>query len=449
MPSSERSGRARGTFGLGVLPYLGLGAGGLHSYSLSVLEALQGFETAAAKIKVTLVASDAGHLAARGYIAPGWAQISLKKPTKRARALAAGRRIVGEGPHREAWRTLRQIIRRRRDDAAMEPAKIPARAELTQWYRNNSIDLMLYTTVEPPLAPAFEVDIPFVVAIHDVQHRLQPETFEYLPELAEVEYFTRNCALRATLVLVDSEVGREDLLRLYYGDGLRPERIRVLPFCPPPYLVNIDLTAARARTRRQYKLPTRYLFYPANFWPHKNHVRLIEALASLKSEHGLCIPLVLCGSSKDKYTAPTFNAMMGLAKTLGVRDQIHYLGVAPAEMMVGLYASATALVMPTFHGPTNLPVLEAWACSCPVLTSRIRGIQEQVSAAGLLVDPTSTKEIAEGIRQLWLDETLAGDLVHRGRRRLEQFSFPVFRDRLFAILDEAVKLVESGSVQAR
>jgi glycosyltransferase involved in cell wall biosynthesis len=60
-------------------------------------------------------------------------------------------------------------------------------------------------------------------------------------------------------------------------------------------------------------------------------------------------------------------------------------------------------VMPTFFGPTNIPVLEAWAFGCPVLTSDIRGIREQVGDAALLADPTSVEAIADGIHQLWTD----------------------------------------------
>jgi glycosyltransferase involved in cell wall biosynthesis len=438
----EQADPALRTFGLGILPYLGPSAGGLHSYSLSVLEALRGYEASAPRVRVTLVASDAGMRAARDHVAPNWDRIPLAESSAWGRVVTVLKRLVGEGPHREAWRTLRKRLPEWRDAAAV-PTQIPQRADLSHWYRKNCIDLMLYTTVQPPLAPAFEVDIPFVVAIHDVQHRLLPGTFDNLPGLAQIEYITRNCALHATLVLVDSEVGREDLLGLYGADGIRPERVRVLPFCLPPHFIDPDVPGARARARRQYELPDRYLFYPAQFWPHKNHIRIIEALAHLKLQHGLRIPLVLCGSSEDKYTAPTFQAMMGRATTLRVRDQIHYLGVAPAELMTGLYAGATALVMPTFHGPTNLPVLEAWATGCPVLTSRIRGIQEHVAAAGVLVDPHSTEEIEEGIRQLWLDETFAADLVHRGHQRLKHYSRSDFRDRLFAILDEAIQLVES------
>lgn len=138
---------------------------------------------------------------------------------------------------------------------------------------------------------------------------------------------------------------------------------------------------------------------------------------------------------------------MARAAELGLHAQVHYVGLAPADLMAGLYAGASAMVMPTFHGPTNLPVIEAWAAGCPVLTSRIRGIAEHVGSAGLLADPNSTGEVAEGIRRLWLDEALASTLVREGRRRLSEHSVDGFRQRLCEILDDARTSARSNGSQ--
>ena len=123
-------------------------------------------------------------------------------------------------------------------------------------------------------------------------------------------------------------------------------------------------------------------------------------------------------------------------RALGLNHQVYMLGYVPDEEISALYAGATALVMPTFFGPTNIPFLEAWAMECPVLTSRIRGIVEQVGDAALTVDPRSVEEIAEGIRRLWTDENLRRALIARGRAKLQSFTPHDFRHRLKAILDE-------------
>ena len=80
---------------------------------------------------------------------------------------------------------------------------------------------------------------------------------------------------------------------------------------------------------------------------------------------------------------------MNTARELKVDRQIRHLGYVPANDMAALYANAEALVMPTFFGPTNIPILEAWGLGCPVITSDIRALREQAGDAALLADPNS------------------------------------------------------------
>src|SRR5262249_1488236 len=151
----------------------------------------------------------------------------------------------------------------------------------------------------------------------------------------------------------------------------------------------------------------------------------------------LKLPVVFCGSYNGQIREPTFREVMTLGSHLGLEGEILYLGYVPDEDMSGLYAGAAALVMPTFFGPTNIPVLEAWGFGCPVLTSDIRGIREQAGSAAVLVDPRSVEAIADGIYQLWTDENLCHILADAGRQRLATYRPDDYRRRLVEILEEA------------
>jgi glycosyltransferase involved in cell wall biosynthesis len=314
---------------------------------------------------------------------------------------------------------------------------------MQRWLRHCGIDLMLYPTGNPL---SFETGLPYVLAIHDLQHRLQPE----FPEVAANgewewrEYRFRNGARYATLLLADSEVGKEDILTCYGPDGVTPDRVKVLPFLPACYLTVEVPASERQRVRMRYALPERYLFYPAQFWPHKNHIRLVQALGLLKQTSQLTIPLVFCGSYTGAIREATFREVMRLSAELGLAGEVRYLGYAPDADMSGLYASAAALVMPTFFGPTNIPVLEAWAFGCPVLTSDIRGIREHVGGAALLADPASVEAIAAGLQRLWTDRELGRTLADLGRRRLAAYTPEEYRRRLIAIVEEAKERVRSA-----
>jgi glycosyltransferase involved in cell wall biosynthesis len=147
--------------------------------------------------------------------------------------------------------------------------------------------------------------------------------------------------------------------------------------------------------------------------------------------------MVFCGSHAGEIREQNFHEVMGLSGEFGVERQILYLGYVADEDISSIYAQAAGLIMPTFFGPTNIPILEAWAFGCPVLTSDIRGVREQAGDAAILVDPRSSESIADGIHRLWADESLACSLVKSGRQQLAGYTSNDFRRRLTEIIAEA------------
>ena len=128
---------------------------------------------------------------------------------------------------------------------------------------------------------------------------------------------------------------------------------------------------------------------------------------------------------------------------------VHFHGYVPAEDLPALYAEAVALVMPTLFGPTNIPILEAWALDCPVITSDVRGVREQAGDAAILVDLASPEAIAEAIRRVWLEEETRAEFARPGRARLGLYTRDDFAARLSGVLDQAVSLVRGPVEQAR
>lgn len=422
---------------IGIVPVLsGLG-GGLYQHSLNMLRALNELPSERGEDEFALFIPDpeARHPIITSLEMNGWTVKSLATPslTLKRQALNMLRRIVGERLPRQVWRWLRWRLQQRK---LLEPEAVRSNQEVSQWFRRCQIDLMLYTA---PTSLSFEAGIPYVTFIMDLQHRLQP----HFPEVSangeweSREYLFRNAIRYATLLIVDSEVGKEDVLFFYGSYGATPDRIKVLPYLPTYYLSTKVADAEKHRVREKYKLPERYLFYPAQFWPHKNHAGIIQGLEHLERTHGLEIPIVFCGSYTGKVREDHFQLVMNMAQRGGIANQIHYLGYVLDEDMSGLYAGATALVMPTFFGPANIPPLEAWAFGCPVLTSDIRGIREQMGDAAILVDPRSVEAMAEGIYRLWTDEKLRRTLTERGQQRLATFTIGNYRQRLAEILEEA------------
>lgn len=328
---------------------------------------------------------------------------------------------------------------------ALDPNTIYINRGMAEVFRRAGAD---WVFMLQPGMTGFSTLTPFVMPIHDLQHRQQPE-FPEVSEDGQIPYrdhLVINACRYATLILVESEHGKEDLLELY-GQFITPDRIRVLPLFPPNRQGGRQADEADVRrVEAAYRLPECYFFYPAQFWRHKNHHLIVEALRRILDETGRRIEVVFCGTYADYVRAVNFQDVMAHAEALGVRGQIHYIGYAPDEDMPALYHRSVGLVMPTFFGPTNIPVLEAWRYGRPVISSDMRGIRDQIGDGGLLADPRSPEQLARAMLRLWDDEALCRDLAERGRRRLETYRWTEYvalvRD---IVLDASARVLDGRS----
>jgi glycosyltransferase involved in cell wall biosynthesis len=286
-------------------------------------------------------------------------------------------------------------------------------------------DVMIY--VKPTLH-VFQWRYPSIFPIHDLQHRLQPGFPEVSAngEVKRREYMYTRSIPKAGAILTDSLVGKEDVVALYDADGTR---IFPLPYIAPTFRKEFTSRDYIVSIRNKYILPEKYFFYPAAFWEHKNHMRLVRALHGLIKKHDTRIHLVLAGSKRHEY-----QNIARLVSALDLQESVFFIGYVPDDDLAALYNQALALVMPTFFGPTNIPILEAWVAGCPVITSDLRGIREQVGDAGLLVDPREEMKIADAMWHIYQSEELRLDLIQRGRARASAWTPPQFAARLAEVI---------------
>ena len=278
-------------------------------------------------------------------------------------------------------------------------------------------------------AEAVQIDLPYMAIVWDLQHRLQP----WFPEVSaggvwrHREDFYSEFLRRASIIITGNQAGRQEIERFYQ---VTSDRIKILPHPTPAFA----LRAAPGNGGPQlskYKLRDNYLFYPAQFWSHKNHVNLLLAVAALKAEHQIDLPVVFAGSDKGNV-----EYVKSMAAQLKPAIDVSFLGFVPIEDLVGLYRGAFALSYLTFFGPENLPTLEAFALGVPVVASDVSGAREQLGEAALLVDPKDPSKIASAIKTLYYDTELRKQLVRKGRARAERWTAADFVRGAFSALDE-------------
>jgi glycosyltransferase involved in cell wall biosynthesis len=237
-----------------------------------------------------------------------------------------------------------------------------------------------------------------VVSLNDVQHHELPHFFSPFERRFRHRAYDRP-ARGADQVLTLSEHARGQIIdRL----GIAADRVTAIPcavdherFRPEP-----DEHDERLR------LPERFLLYPANLWPHKNHRRLLRAFAAAAPPD---LHLVITGQTYGRpLPAPP-------------HPRVHHLGHVPFEHLPALYRRATALVFPSLFEGFGMPLLEAMSSGCPVTASDRGAIAETCGDAALLFDPADAGAIAGAIRRIAGDEGLRARLRAAGLTRAAQF----------------------------
>jgi glycosyltransferase involved in cell wall biosynthesis len=260
----------------------------------------------------------------------------------------------------------------------------------------------------------FRTDVPTIYHPHDLQHLHYPHYFDPL-EFEMRELYYRGLCAQATVVAVSSNWTKNDLIGSY---GLSADKIQVVPLAPLLSAYAEPDAADIATVSAKFGLPeSGFAFYPAQTWPHKNHLMLLEALAELKRD-GLEVPLVCSGVQTEFYAR-----IDDRAHELGIDDQVSFLGYVSSLELQCLYRLSRCVVIPTKFEAASFPLWEAFLAGAPAACSTVTSLPEQAGDAALLFDPDDPEEIAAAVRSLWADETLRDTLVTRGHEKVARLSW--------------------------
>lgn len=291
-------------------------------------------------------------------------------------------------------------------------------------------DLLWFNNIEP-----IHVGIPYIFNIFDLQHRVQP----WFPEVSDKGQFRlregayAEALRRAAFVITSSEETR-DQVGLFYG--VPSDRIRVIPFPTPQNAADAAASSepqaiSEADLRAKHGITGQYLFYPAQFWPHKNHINLLHGLKALRDVHGLDFSMVFTGADHGNA-----DYVKEETRRLGLEEHVHFVGFVSYNEITALYRHAFAMTYVTFFGPDNLPPLEAFALGCPVVLSNIPGIEKLFEDAVVPVNPRDGKSIADGVKQLVDDPAERQRRVAKGRLIAQRNSMSNYVLQMHALFDE-------------
>lgn len=281
---------------------------------------------------------------------------------------------------------LRSRIQRTIDQRNEQDTK----EEYTKILRSNNVKLIYYPIPYYCTLP----DFPFVITHWDIGHR---STFAF-PEVAgrdtfvEREHFYNNILPKALFVFCESTAGKEELIRF---TQIHPMKIKVVPIFPGgSSSILVDRESQNNILQQLGLVKNKYFYYPAQFWAHKNHITLLNAFNIFLKDHSDYM-LVFTGSNHGN-----LQYLKEKAQQLGIEEHVVFAGFVSKETVYTLYQNATSLVMPTLMGPTNMPLLEAMECNCPVICSDFPGHKEELADSAFYINPINTTEIVSAMEEM-------------------------------------------------
>lgn len=319
----------------------------------------------------------------------------------------------------------------------VEEVALPAGSVLT-WdqfavpsaVRRLGLDLLFNPKYSIPL----RAGCPAVWVCHGLDWYVMPWASRRVDRLSH-RFLVPRYAARAAAIIAVSEITRRHVMEYL---GVPPERVATV-YSGVDDVFRRPVDAAVADTvRRKYALPPRYLLYAGAIYPPKNFTRLVRAYARVGPERGL--PLVVAGGENRFLSERELRE----PEALGIERWVHRPGWVPQEDLAAVYAMAEALLLPSLFESCGLPVLEAMAAGCPVVTADRYGTKELAEHAAVLVDPESVDGIAEGIRRVLDDAPLRAQLIAAGRERSRDFTWGRCAAETLRVLEASVRAGAPG-----
>jgi len=274
-----------------------------------------------------------------------------------------------------------------------------------------------------------EPGLPHVAVAYDLQELHHPGFFTDAEK-------RRRARLRSDLARCDRVVSisastADELVR---RAGIRPERVSVIHPVGPTERRTLGVDSLLAELGPLGLEPGAFALYPANFWPHKNHERLLRAVSRSPLAHDPSFRLVLCGALDTPR-----DELRRTVSSLGLGTCVLLLPYQPDDTMTALLQAARFLVFPSLFEGFGIPVVEAFRLGVPVACSDIPALSEVAGDAALFFDPLSVDAIRDAAEALWSDSALRERLSAAGRSEASRFPAGEVAGRYAEVLEAATR----------
>ncbi|MBO5622668.1 MAG: glycosyltransferase [Butyrivibrio sp.] len=269
-----------------------------------------------------------------------------------------------------------------------------------------------------------DLTTPIIYTIWDIGHRVMPtfpETTKPMYRWNGHEEQSARMLAKATFILTGNEIGKGEILENY---SVMENKIRIVPF-------PITFFCYGEEEKPKFELPEKYFFYPAQFWPHKNHICIVKAVSYLRKEKNIDAHVILTGSDKGNKSY-----IQKMVKELGVEDLIHFAGFVSYEEMKFIYTHAAGTIFASLMGPNNIPPIEAVYLDCPLMITDIPGHVEQMGDGIMYFNGYKPNELAAHMEKLLTDAYARDEALRRQLIKKKEFESYDYASGIISMLEE-------------
>lgn len=284
------------------------------------------------------------------------------------------------------------------------------------------------------LLPAINIIFPSVIIVYDITAFLPQikDTHKMTTRIRE-KYFLKLAMFNSKFIAAISDSTKNDLLKYF---KVKSDKIFILPGAADARFKSINREDNQAvKILEKYKIRGKYILSVGTLEPRKNILRTIEGYRRLLKDNIFSEYKLVIVGKKGWFYENIFNEV----KKINLEDKIIFAGYVADEDMIYLYSGAACFVYPSLYEGFGLPVIEAMACGCPVVTSNISSLPEVGGEAALYVNPYDIDEISAAIERILSDEKLSDEMRSKGLKQAENFSWEKSTQKLLNIFEVIYK----------
>ncbi len=280
---------------------------------------------------------------------------------------------------------------------------------------------------------------PAVVTIHDVIYLACKEDLPSLPGRLYYRAMMAVAVRSAARIITDSEFSRNDIVARLNAD---PEKIDVIYPGVDARLARVNDEEELQRIRAKYGIHGDYILYAGIYKLRKNHAGLLQAFQKFLLD-GSRAQLVIAGPLKEGEAI-----LRRFVEELGISESVVFTGFVPEADLAALYSAARVYACPSLYEGFGFTVLEAMACGTPVVCSPATSLPEAAGNGALYADPGNAVDFAQALQRAFHDEPLRQELIERGRKNVESFTWDKAAAQTLAVYQSAIEAPLRSAVRA-